>query len=95
MFLTFKLRPKLSADRLLCLAVVLVETSSSSSASEPDFLGLVWPVEPLHTPLRARARARIPHHASPLFPAPQPLQPREALLAAAACPAAYQGPASA
>eukprot|EP00955_Chlamydomonas_euryale_P011827 126986-Chlamydomonas_euryale.AAC.15 len=70
-------------------------SSSSASASEPDFLSLLWPMEPLHTPPRARAWARIPHCASSPFPAQQPLQPREALLAAAACPAAYQGPASA
>eukprot|EP00955_Chlamydomonas_euryale_P021806 230086-Chlamydomonas_euryale.AAC.1 len=48
-----------------------------------------------HTPTRAQARTRIPHHASPLLPAPQPLQPRQDLPAAAACPAACQGPASA
>eukprot|EP00955_Chlamydomonas_euryale_P023387 246987-Chlamydomonas_euryale.AAC.1 len=48
-----------------------------------------------HTPPWAEARTRIPHHASPLFPAPQPLQPRENLPAAAARPAACQGPASA
>eukprot|EP00955_Chlamydomonas_euryale_P021110 223597-Chlamydomonas_euryale.AAC.1 len=50
---------------------------------------------PFHTPPRTQARTRIPHHASPLFPALQPLHPREDLPAAAACPAACQGPASA
>eukprot|EP00955_Chlamydomonas_euryale_P117555 366483-Chlamydomonas_euryale.AAC.3 len=50
-------------------------------------------MEPLHTP--PRARAQIPHRASPTLTALQPLQPGEALLAAAACLTTYQVPASA
>eukprot|EP00955_Chlamydomonas_euryale_P091860 364653-Chlamydomonas_euryale.AAC.7 len=94
MFFTFKLRPKQAADRLLCLAVVTRHHLLLSLRTRLLRPGVAHGASP-HS-AAGSARARIPHRASPLFPAPQPLQPREAVLAAAACPpAAYHGPASA
>eukprot|EP00955_Chlamydomonas_euryale_P071689 361172-Chlamydomonas_euryale.AAC.4 len=102
MFFTLKLRPKQPADRLLCLAVVIGHHLLFLLFLLHDpchhCLSLLLSTPfgpPLHNPPRARARVRIPHRSSPLFPALQPLKPREGLPATAACLAAYQGPASA
>eukprot|EP00955_Chlamydomonas_euryale_P071405 361071-Chlamydomonas_euryale.AAC.1 len=56
-------------------------------------LHTIWASSP-HSAVSSKSCAD-PQPASPLLPVTQPLQPREALPAAAACPAAYQGPASA
>eukprot|EP00955_Chlamydomonas_euryale_P046332 353401-Chlamydomonas_euryale.AAC.2 len=48
-------------------------------------------MEPLHTPPRARVRARIPHRASSLSPAPQPLQPLEAVSCCCSVPGGLPG----
>eukprot|EP00955_Chlamydomonas_euryale_P023577 249108-Chlamydomonas_euryale.AAC.2 len=83
MLCTLELRPKQPAERLLCLAVVTRHHHLFHDPRQQCFSN------------GARAWARIPHRASPLFAASQPLQPREGLPAAATCLTAYQGPASA
>eukprot|EP00955_Chlamydomonas_euryale_P057282 356704-Chlamydomonas_euryale.AAC.22 len=94
MFFTLQLRPKQPADRLLCLAVVtrhhLILLSLRTRLLRALRPGVAHGASP-HS--AAGSGAGADPAPSPLFP--NPLQPRDALPTAAACSAAYQGPASA